>query len=91
MIPKTTEVNWQLEKNMGKRQFKKTVYSVALQQLGRQAIEELIEMGSDNQSLTSSEKTKVKKELLGVFDNGYKHSKIQELEKKYKEAEPVWE
>ena len=58
--------------------------------MGRLAIEELIEMGRNNQSLTSSDKTKVKKELLGMFDNGFKNSKIQELEKKFKEVEPAW-
>jgi len=91
-IPKTTELNWNFEKNMGQKKFTDTVTHLGFLSLGRLKIEELIK-SADKQGAFKhpSEKSAAKKKLLGAFKtNGNKHELIKELDEKYRKSEPIW-
>ena len=92
-IPKTTELNWNFEKNMGQKKFTDTVTHLGFLSLGRLKIEELIK-SADKQGAFKhpSEKSAAKKKLLGAFEtNGRKHDLINELDNKYRKSEPKWD
>ena len=92
-IPKTTELNWKFEENMGQKAVDETIYHLALMELGKLKCEELIEL-ADRQGAYNhpSQKTRSKRKLLGAFNrNGKKHNLINELDDKYRSVEPKWD
>ena len=92
MIPKTTNINWKFTEQMGQKHVDEQIIKVALSQLGRLTIENLIEL-ADKQGAYKfpSQKTASKTKLLGMFDEGIKHNLIEELDAKFNKSEPIWE
>lgn len=92
IIPKTTELNWKFEENMGQKAVDETINHLGLMSLGRLQIEQLIELASKQGAYKyPSQKTASKKKLLGAFEaNGRKHELIKELDEKYRNTEPKW-
>jgi hypothetical protein len=92
-IPKTTEMNWEFLKDMGEKKIKETINFLAYKSLGRLQIEQLIELADKASAFKHrSQKTRLKDYLLGRFDTcGKKHNHIKELDKKFKEIEPIWD
>ena len=89
-IPKQTEINYKFTTNMGASNVLKTINNLGKMRLGRLEVENLIELASKQGAISPSEKTYVKKKALGVFNNGEKHTIINELDEKYKRIEPEW-
>tara|TARA_A100001015_G_C15027658_1_gene731398 strand:- start:1681 stop:2658 length:978 start_codon:yes stop_codon:yes gene_type:complete len=90
-IPKTTEINWKFTNDMGEKRIKDTINHLGYMALGKVSIENLIELADKQGGFKyRQQKSRLKKELLGAFENGEKHSHIKELDEKYKNAEPKW-
>jgi len=89
-IPKQTEINYKFTTKMGARNVLKTINNIGKMRLGKLEVENLIELASKQGAISPSEKTYVKKKALEIFDNGKKHTIINELDEKYKIIEPEW-
>lgn len=92
-ISKTTEMKYNFKEGMNQKGVQNEIIRVALSHYGRLNIEELIEIADRQGAFNSrSQKSYTRKNLVKPFDEyGQKHCHIEELDRKYKATEPVWD